>query len=80
MPNLAFMAPAKTRLATLWDKIKPYTKATLDIATERNTVLTVFQCVCAFSVLFGISYFSVPAALIVGGLGGILVAERQQRG
>lgn len=42
---------------------------------RRENARTLFQCVCAFSVLYGISFWSVPAALIVGGLAGIIAME-----
>ncbi len=79
MPNLSF-PEVRTRTRILLDRLRPYGKAALGAATKRNTVLTVLECACAFSVLFGISWYSVPAALIIGGLGGIFAVERQQRG
>jgi hypothetical protein len=45
---------------------------------EMSVRLTAFQCVCAFFTLYGVSYWSVPIALVIGGVAGILVAERQQ--
>ena len=35
------------------------------------------QLAGVFAVLYGISYWSVPAALIVGGLGAVIAIERQ---
>lgn len=39
----------------------------------------VFELGCAFSVLYGISFWSVPAALITGGVAGIAVVEVRYR-
>lgn len=39
--------------------------------------LTILQCLGALSVLYGISYYSIPIALIVGGLGAIAAVEMQ---
>ena len=40
----------------------------------------IFQLGCAFSVLYGISYWSVPCSLIVGGVAGIAVVEIRRKG
>ena len=44
---------------------------------HKSLRLVLLQMAGAFSVLYGISFYSVPSALIVGGLAAILVAERQ---
>lgn len=45
------------------------------IAIEREGHKTVFELGAAFSVLYGISYWSVPAALITGGVAAIAIVE-----
>lgn len=47
------------------------------VAARKNLRMVTLQLFGALSVLIGISYYSIPAALIVGGLAAILVAERQ---
>lgn len=47
------------------------------VSVHKSLRLVLLQMAGAFSVLYGISFYSVPAALIVGGLAAILVAERQ---
>jgi hypothetical protein len=42
---------------------------------RRERARTLGQLVCGFAVLYGISFWSVPAALIVGGLAGVIVLE-----
>jgi hypothetical protein len=41
----------------------------------RRYPLFSFQAVCALSVLYGISMWSVPAAFVVGGVAGIVAVE-----
>lgn len=52
-------------------------KSAFVIAARKNLRMTVLQLFGALSVLIGISYYSIPCALIVGGLAAIWVAERQ---
>ena len=42
-----------------------------------STYLLIVQLAGAFSVLYGVSYWSVPVALVLGGVGAILAVERQ---
>jgi hypothetical protein len=49
------------------------------IAAARSAQLFVIQLAGAFSVLYGISYWSVPIALIVGGVAAIAAVELQSR-
>lgn len=43
----------------------------------RNFAMLIIQLLGAFSVLYGISYWSIPCALIVGGIGAIAAMELQ---
>lgn len=60
---------AKLRVG--WASVRVY------VAQKKSGRLLLLQCAGALSVLVGISFYSIPAALIVGGLGAILAAERQ---
>lgn len=46
-------------------------------ATHKNARMLLLQCLGALAVLVGISFFSIPCALIVGGIAAIAAAERQ---
>jgi hypothetical protein len=75
-PSLEVVNPGRfhvwaRKLATAAVKVKVF------VVAHRSGRQLAFQAVCAFFVLFGISYFSVPVALIIGGVGGILAVERQ---
>ena len=79
MPNLAPIT-AEVRMKAKGFLAKTYLigRALVVHAKERRSLrIMAFECVCAFAILYGISYYSVPIALIIGGLGGILAAERQ---
>ena len=54
-----------------------YARSRLFVANQKRGELFLLQVLGALAVLIGISYFSIPCALIVGGIGAILVAERQ---
>jgi hypothetical protein len=46
----------------------------------RNSFMLLIQLLGAFAVLYGVSYWSIPCALIVGGIGGIAAMEMQGHG
>jgi hypothetical protein len=54
-----------------------YGKLSSYVAGHKSGRLLAVQMVCAMTVLVGIAQYSVPIALIIGGVGGILAAERQ---
>lgn len=45
----------------------------------REFLMLLVQLASAFSILYGISFWSIPVALIIGGVGGILAMEMQTR-
>ena len=59
----------KARL--IWQKSSSY------VMVKKNLRMTTLQLFGALAVLVGISNYSIPCALIVGGLAAIWVAERQ---
>lgn len=50
-------------------------KKLLDTSVARRWHMTALEAICAFAVLYGISFWSVPAALVVGGLAGVIAME-----
>lgn len=54
-----------------------WSKSSFFVMEHKNLRMTSLQLLGALAVLIGISYFSIPCALIVGGLAAIWVAERQ---
>lgn len=61
----------KRRIARDW-KI-----STAFVAVHRNARILTLEIVGALTVLVGIAQYSVPIALIVGGVGAVVAAERQ---
>jgi len=57
---------------------KEFLSRTSASSGRRENARTLGQLVCSFSVLYGISYWSVPAALVLGGLAGVVVLEVRQ--
>lgn len=55
-------------------------KTTLpSMALSQSWALTVLQLVCVFALLWAVSWFSIPVAVIVGAVIGILVIEQQSK-
>ena len=52
-------------------------RTSIFVVAKKSMRMLSLQLLGSLSVLIGISYYSIPAALIVGGIGAILVAERQ---
>jgi hypothetical protein len=82
MDTLKDIVPADSR--TRLEKLKDpklwktaYARSTYWISNSKSGLLLAFQGVCFLAVLFGISWYSIPIAIIIGGLAGIVAAERQ---
>jgi hypothetical protein len=63
----------KRNLEMRYREVKHY------VSTHKSGRLLAAQIVCALTVLVGIAQYSIPIALIIGGVGGVLAIERQSR-
>lgn len=61
------------KLVSRYRKVKLYT------VTHKTGRLLLLQVFCSIVALVGVAQYSVPIALIIGGVGGILAVERQSR-